>query len=131
MAISFSEEVFKALNDIYEKYTKNNGKPTEFLSWSHLEDQDITDGGFELHPRSETDTDPSAHHICLYLDDGTLYIDPVNLIFFYDGGRRINLMDYMNVTEEQHFQQGTVNMLYGAFSMDELKELNEWLHKIL
>lgn len=127
----FKEEIFKALNDIYEKYTKINGKPTKFLSWSHLEDQDLTDGGFELHPRSETDTDPAAHNICLYLDNGTLYIDPVNLTFFFNGGRRVDVLDYANLTEEQHFQQSTVNEICGVFSFEELKELNEWLHKIL
>ena len=131
MTPSFKEEIFKALNDIYEKYTKSNGKPTEFISWAFLNDPNITAGGFELHPRSETDTDPSAHYICLYLDDGTFYIDLINLTFFYNGGRRVSVNDYRNLTEEQNYHRQTVNGHCDTISMEDRREINKWLHKIL
>lgn len=116
-------EVLKALSDVYTKYTLFNGKPDDFISWAFLDDRDLTEGGFELNPKAE--------HICLYVDEGTFYIYENDFTFFHNGGVRVDLENYTNLSEEWHFQLSTVNYIAGSFEYCDFLILNDYFNKIM
>ncbi|AQW88935.1 hypothetical protein pEaSNUABM50_00411 [Erwinia phage pEa_SNUABM_50] len=129
---TFPEEIFKALEDIYVKYIIPNGKVDKFLSWADLEDRDLTDCGFELHPDYENKYE-NSHHICLYGTIGTTYISDNNLTFFYHGGGQPPsvLDNYTELTEERHFQLGTTTFLAGVFELQDFQKIHNYFNKIM
>jgi hypothetical protein len=119
------EEVLLALENIYNLYTSVHGKPVKFIAEMLMpeEEQIITDGGFELNP--------NAGHICLYVDDGTLYIHEDYFTFFYNGGGRVDFENYPTITEEWHFQVSTSNFVAGQFEHADFPVIREYFDKIL
>lgn len=126
--LTYPEEIFQALEDIHTKFIIPNGKVDRFVSWYDL-DRDLTDYGFEIYPYKN---DESPDQICLYGSIGTTYITNHTLIFFIHGGGipPSYIDDYINLTEEQHFQLGTTTFLAGVFEFNDFKKIHEYFKKI-